>query len=208
MVRTTLTASRPVLHHDGARSQVRMDRAGRYSTTCRVGVVIIGLSLGSFRQNARWVRLAKTPVGFVPPKQLLGSFRQNARWVRLAKTPAGASLDGQCDLQKVQKVQEVQEVQEDAWPTRRRQGEEGLSALPALSAASKAAHCSHGSNRMRCGRDRLAASASSSHDPKRRPLGEVDCSSFPRSPWRGPARRARCWRSSPRPFALPRRRPG
>src|SRR6266508_1269826 len=97
-----------------------MNRAGRYSTNTPVGIVIIGLSLGSFRQNARlgsfgqnsyWVRSAKTP---------LGLFRQNARWVRLAKTPAGASLDGQCDLQK------VQEVQKDAWPTRRRQARRGF----------------------------------------------------------------------------------
>src|SRR5262249_3935790 len=35
--------------------------------------------LGSFGQNARWVRFAKMPVGFVSPKCPLGSFRQNAR---------------------------------------------------------------------------------------------------------------------------------
>src|SRR6266508_3146096 len=96
MVRTTLTACRPVCITTGSLAASHGSGREIFDQRAGAGVVIIGLSLmGSFRQNACWVRLAKTPVGFVWPKCPLGSFGQNACWVRLAKTPAGASLDRQ-----------------------------------------------------------------------------------------------------------------
>jgi len=94
--------------------------------------------LGSFRRSAV---PPKTPVGFVPPKQLLGSFRQNARWVRSAKTPVGF-VPPKCRPAHRWTVNAALCAEaESAGSAERRMadapeaGEEGLSALPALSAA-------------------------------------------------------------------------
>jgi len=141
-----------------------MNRAGRYSTNTPVGIVIIELSLGSFRQNARlgsfrqnsyWVRSAKTP---------LGLFRQNARWVRLAKTRPAHRWTVNATCRKCRKCRKTH--------GRRGVGRRGGAFCSSCTFCSiKAAHCSHGSNRMHCGRVMLGASASA-HDQSG-------------SPWRG-----------------------
>ncbi len=98
--------------------------SGRYSTDvpgrhCNhwtfVGFVWPKQPLGSFGQNAHWVRLAKTPVGFVWPKR-----RPAHRWTVNPSLFGGAESAGSAERR----------MAEAAWA-----GEEGLSAVPALSAA-------------------------------------------------------------------------
>src|SRR6266511_4577777 len=109
MVRTILTACRPVCIPTGSIAAAHGSGRELFDQRAGSGVVIIGLSLmGSFGQNARWVRLAKTPAG--------ASLDRQSRAVR------GCGKCGKCGK---------------AHCRRGVDRAEGLSALSALSAASR-----------------------------------------------------------------------
>src|SRR6266545_4121043 len=130
MVRTTLTACRPVCITTGSLAASHGSGREIFDQRAGAGVVIIGLSLmGSFRQNARWVRSAKTAVGFVWPKCPLGSFGQNACWVRLAKTPVGFVWPKRRPAHRWTvnpALFGVRKVRKGPLPTRRRQARRGF----------------------------------------------------------------------------------